>query len=361
MAQQNFKVLIFSDYKNSSRKQIAYALYQNLMQNEIDVQLDELGSDFTWLIGKSRIVRYWIFLKSLIKRLIGYKLNLYINLLQYKNIKSKIKCFDVLIICSHLPDSFFSYNSIIQIRKLTRAKIYNYDLHYYLNMIDHVEYLKAFKVDFDEIYDGYLFVGAVSPWGLSKSSTAPSYQVGLSLSNNLNFNFIPNIKRKFSVVLDFLRGDIDAYYIEIQNVQKKILEKLQIPYISLKGQYEINELRKIYQNSVIFFTCAHESFCLPVIENQLLGNKIVAPTEKWLQAHMLKDLYSDGLGPLGSNFIVYNFDYHRLEQLLLQEREKFENDPSLYSYNCVGQFKLEYPFFNDFNVLEINRFLSDNA
>jgi hypothetical protein len=355
------KTIVISDYRDSSVRQLGFSLYTLFRSKGIDVELLEEGTDFIWLLNQKRSKQLVVLLKNTLKRVLFKKRDIKINVLKFFAIQKSIKKSEILVYCSHLPHSFYCDKAIEKIRQKSNVKIFNFDLHYYLNMNDHVEYLRRYNSQFDVIFDGYLYVSDVTYWSLPDQIYKSRYKIGISLMNNLSYDFNPKMDRKFSVVVDFLREDIDIKYRAVYENQIATLKKLNIPFYLLEGKYSINEIRDLYKKCVIFFTCAHESFCLPVIENQLLGNKIVTPTNLWLQAHMIKDSRQDGIARLGSNFLVYDFNVEKLEKILIEEKTLFEQNKEDYSRKVVENFKIEYPTYFDFEDGEVEKFLKENG
>src|SRR5690606_5643723 len=96
-----------------------------------------------------------------------------------------------------------------------------------------------------------------------------------------------------------------------------------------------------------------ESFGLPIVELQLCGCYIFTPYNEWCPAHFLdKSPFEEGVGKLGSNFMVYDNNKEILKKQLLHIKSNF--DPN----QVIERFKEEYPFYNKINLDQLNIFIN---
>ncbi len=186
--------------------------------------------------------------------------------------KEKIAKADLLIVTAHIPNNFLltRFSFIEDIRKTFDIPIVNYDLVYLPTRPLWKEKIKkanASKTLMDR-YDWYLSVSYVSEEGL-KGNYHPFHHIGLDVRHaDLSVS-----KKEMLVIVDFPQKGFE----DERNVQLEVLNDLKIPFIALKTPLSKADLFAIYRKGTLFFLSFRESFGLPIVENQLCGNKIVTP------------------------------------------------------------------------------------
>lgn len=259
----------------------------------------------------------------------------------------KIKNADLIIVTAHIPNNFLlSHFSLIEdTRKEHRVPIVNYDLVYLPTRSFWKEKIKKANPTkvLMERYDWYLSVSYVSEEGL-KGDYHPFHHIGLDVTH-------PDLYVKdkaFIAILDFPQKGFEAE----RTLQLEVLNELNIPFTQLELPLSKTDLFAIYRKGALFFLSFRESFGLPIVENQLCGNKIVTPYKHWVPSHQLKNDYSqDDEGTLNNNFLVYDNDKETLKNMLLAEQKKL--NPTL----VCEDFQKDYPYYNHINTVVLKDFL----
>lgn len=306
---------------------------------------------------------YWLYSLNLLKVLIADFYRVYLNI-KSKNRKKYIYRFwgifnffnkkrrkiiedcDCIIIVQHCPLSFSEMPRIEYLRRQYPQKvIVNYDFHYLPNQGWYKRILNK-PLHFGlERYDWYLPVGVVTEYAIPKEIPQIYTCIGMDIKEN---NLFPD-QKEFKVLLDFERNGYDKE----REIIIDVLNELEIPYVTLQGRYTTDEIRSIYRSSSVYFISFRESFGLPISELQLCGSYIFTPYKEWAPAYFLdKDIYSNGVGNLGTNFVVYDNNKEILKRELIRIRSSFDS-----SVVCK-KFKDEYSNYYSINRKALREFIN---
>jgi hypothetical protein len=348
------KILILSNNENSYVKPLSDGLAKAIASLGYACEVLENGH---LLLNKHNSGAFFKkYLSNFVKKIASKLLKKYFKIEQNEWItaqkrrlfKEKAQNADLIILTAHIPNNFLmSHFSMIEdIRNEYAVPIVNYDLVYLPTRSFWKEKIKqanASKMLMDR-YDWYLAVSYVSEEGL-KGNYHPFHHIGLDITHS-DLRVSP---KEFVAILDFPQKGFEAE----RNVQLEVLRELNIPFITLESPLSKADLFAIYRKGALFFLSFRESFGLPIVENQLCGNKIVTPYKHWVPSHQLKNDYSkDGEGTLNTNFLVYNNDKETLKKMLLDEQKNF-NPTHVYE-----DFKKDYPCYNQINTVVLKDFLN---
>lgn len=253
-----------------------------------------------------------------------------------KNLFKKLKTKDAIIVCSTTPVAF--YNDSFNIKKfksiLNNKPILYYAVQYLENSPTQVESLKAGGHDSLKRFDWHLAVSAVTE--LRGKPAPPWNQIGMYLTST---DLKPTVKKEFYAIVDFVREGFEHYREE----QIKVLEELNISYISLEKKYSMEDIRKIYQQASLFFIQFPEAYGLPIAECLACGSYVLTPDSSWPMAWRLDEkLEVHGPGELPECFVVYN-DYDDLKNQLQKIKDEYDLEETP---KKVFNTFLEY--YNDF-------------
>lgn len=365
------KFIIFADKSYNYVKPISNGLNDTLLDLGHETQIYYDG--IHWL-EKQNLFKVLIsdigkFCKNIIKR----KSKLYIyrfwNLLTFENKKFKkhINECDAIIIVYNCPIVFYkeSLSRIEELREKYNKPILLYDFHFLPNQGWYKIILEKNANNFGlERFDAYLLISIVTEFAIPKEIPEIYHLIGMDIHSK---DLYPE-QTDFTVLLDFARKGKEKERFLV----KQALSELGIKYVELSGRYTTEEIRKLYRHTDIYFPSTRESFGLPVVEIQLCGGIICVPHESWLPAHFLdKDIYSEGIGHLGQNFLCYNNSKEKLKELITNIKahgvdhkkviNNFEREYSLYSYidkdmlnKCLN--KLETGEINEYTHLAYEKY-----
>lgn len=253
---------------------------------------------------------------------------------------------DCLIVVDNCPNAFYKdcISRVEELRQIYKGPIVNYDLHYLPNQGWYGMIKEKDSNNFGlERFDWYLPASLVMEYAIPREIPQIYSSIGFDLQSK---DLFPEQSGYFAV-LDFEHPG----YEQERKLQIDALETLGIPYHALKGRYTRSEIRALYRKCNVFFTSVRESFSMPVIEVQLCGAMIATPYAEWLPAHFLnKDIYEEGIGRLGSNFIVYDNNKNSLVSKLKNCLHSFDAERN------VLNFKKEYPFYYSINETALKDF-----
>ncbi|MEP6801526.1 MAG: hypothetical protein ABJC07_06290 [Acidobacteriota bacterium] len=169
-----------------------------------------------------------------------------------------------------------------------------------------------------ERFDWYLCASLVTEIGLP-AEPQPCSVIGVDLDD---LSLWPERKREFRALIDFEQPP----YAEERARQIRACEETGTPYTALQGRYEMEEIRKIYRQTSIYFLAGRESFGLPICELQACGSYVLTPHAAWAPSHWLKeDPRAPGPGRLSPNFVVYGNSHDDLKGEIA--RLKATHDP----------------------------------
>ncbi len=191
-----------------------------------------------------------------------------------------------------------------------------------------------------ERYDWYL-VGSVASFApMLPPGPHPYSHVGI----NLNDGSLFPAQRDFIALIDFERP-----YLEERKIQIQACEETNTKYIILKGNYSVDEIRKIYRRCSIYFIAHSESFGLPICELQACGSYVFTPYSKWCRSHYIKaDVTAAGHGSLSPNFVAYDNDKDKLIRAIQHVKRIYDPRKVV---DTFLKFHLQL-FYGDINELQ---------
>jgi hypothetical protein len=261
----------------------------------------------------------------------------------YKELEKDISTSDVIIVVEHLPTAFLPSLGIEELRRRFSIPIILYDLvnlTLWPDTIIRIQNQGGFGL---ERYDWYLYISNIGECPLPKFFDAFSL-IGVDLRGNTLY---PG-QKDFFAILDFPRKGFENE----RAIQIQALEETNTNYYQLDRLMTIEEIRKIYRKSCIFFLSFEETFGLPIVELQLCGSYIGTPYKKWAPSHYInKNVYEKGEGDLGKNFIVYNNDKETLKNRIIQIRSNY--DPQA----VIKEFADTYPHLYHGDSRELRKFI----
>jgi hypothetical protein len=194
-----------------------------------------------------------------------------------------------------------------------------------------------------ERYDWYLSVSNISEYPLPKGIDIFSV-IGVDLRTS---ELCPN-QQEFLALFDFPRQGFENE----RAIQIQAVEETNTSHIQLDQPMSIEEIRKIYRKTCLFFLSFRESFGLPIVELQLCGSYICTPYRHWAPSHYIKkSCFECGEGELGNNFIVYNNDKETLKKQIVRIRSAY--NPG----QVIQEFSKSYPHLHHGDIGELERFV----
>ena len=123
-------------------------------------------------------------------------------------------------------------------------------------------------------------------------------------------------KREFVALLDFPAPE----YANERALHQRVLKKLNIPMIELKGDYTFKEIESLYNKVALYFVATPESFGVPVSQLQFYGGMVAAPSKQWVRRHAMLPTHSvfrDGdTPPFSGNFMFYENEQGLTDKIL---------------------------------------------
>lgn len=264
-------------------------------------------------------------------------------------IEEGIRASDLIVVVSHLPGAFLSgrHVGIEKLRKKLDVPIVLYDL---VNLTTRGTWISKILGGYEgggfglERYDWYLSASVVSEFPMPQSFNAFSL-VGLDLRDGTLY---PEKENEFFAVLDFPRPGFESE----RDIQIQALEETNTSYIVLDRPMSINEIRRIYRKTCLFFLSFRESFGLPIVELQLCGSYICTPFKSWVPSHYIKEnIYEPGEGSLSKNFLVYGDDKELLKDEITRIKSSY--DPE----QVVQEFIRAHPHLYHGDLAELKTFI----
>jgi hypothetical protein len=306
------KIAIITRSQNSSPRVLAESL---------NILIKKLGSEST------------IFFKiNVIKRLLKYKdvkHNVIIWFI-YKSIFAfsdhfylkKLKRFDAIIISDCCPLAFLKneYN-IEKLRSLLgNIPILFYEVYYLGNAPTQLSMLQKHNHYTIDRYNWHLSISNVTE--IRSKPSYPWSQVGIYLKG---LGLAPVSKRQIFAIVDFAQPGFEHF----RNEQIKVLQELNISFISLEKRYKIEQIRQIYKNGTFYFMQSTEAFGLPIAECLCYGNYVFTPDSSWPMSWRLDDNPQiHGQGALPECFVVYRDEKQlKIKLEALKENYNFEKTP----------------------------------
>lgn len=129
--------------------------------------------------------------------------------------------------------------------------------------------------------------------------------------NIVNPALYPEKRERLFALLDFDQPGYETFRAQ----QVRVLTKMGIETVSLKGRYPIEEIRKIYRQATLIFLSFPETIGLPIAECLACGTVVASPDISWPMAWREDSEQFEQPGKLPACFLVYSDDKD-LEQKL---------------------------------------------
>jgi hypothetical protein len=250
--------------------------------------------------------------------------------------ETELMAFDMIVVVCPLPTSFdkSALRRIEHIRQSSNMPIVLYQNYYLATRGSWSKKIFAASGFGLERYDWYLAASLVSEYPLTGKGH-PVSTIGHDLRDGSLFIEPDKLNGKpYKVLLDFERKGFEQY----RQLQIQALQETDTEYTQLKGRYSMAEIRAVYRAHSALFLSSRESFCLPIVENQLCGNDIFIPFKIWTPSHFInKPVDELGEGGLGDNFKVYDQCLQTLKALIQQCKSDYQPQQRL------ARFKQDYP------------------
>lgn len=276
--------------------------------------------------------------KIVVNPFVKFRYKRHLLFTSFQTLEENLSKSDLIIVITDEPMAFGPKFGIEELRRKFSVPIVLYTLANVMLWPDSI-----YKVQKLERYDWYLYISSIHENPLPRS-----YDVFSLIGIDLRGNTLYPDQKDFLAILDFpQKGCENERAIQIQ-----ALKETNTSYYQLDRPMTIEEIRKIYRTSCIFFISSEESFGLPIVELQLCGSYIGTPFKTWAPSHYInKNVYEKGEGDLGKNFIVYNNDKEILKNCILQIRSNY--DPQV----VIKDFAGTYPHLYYGNLGELQKFI----
>lgn len=248
----------------------------------------------------------------------------------------KIRKMDAVVVCDWTPHGFYkdSYNVKAFKKRINSKPVLYYAVQYLMNSPTIKAKLEEGGHATIDRYDWHLTVSSVTE---QRGIPAPPWtQIGLNLEST---GIKPAIKDDFYVIVDFLRPG----YEEFREIQIKVLEELEINYISLEKSYTLEAIREIYKKAALIFVQFPEAYGLPIAECLGYGAYVGTPKSGWPMSWRLdEEPEVHGPGTLPDCFIVYDDDEDLKKKLIkLKNTYHLEKTPE----EVFRSYVKHYPSF----------------
>ncbi|MBS1946959.1 MAG: hypothetical protein JST47_04255 [Bacteroidetes bacterium] len=340
------KIGILTRPDNKSPKILAQTLAESLKQIGIDSEvvygLNMLRRQVLPLRAKDR---YQLKLHFRIRQKIKY-------FFADRAILKKLKQFDFIIVSECIPNAYWAdFYPIERLRKILKKKIGLFEV-FYLGSAPH--FIKELEDWYGKTFNEYDFELAIAPVSYTASkSFDKKFDVGFNLKSS---GLAPQKKNRLIALIDFAFEGYEA----IREMQLRVLQKLDIEYIELKGAYSIHEIRELYAKAGIFFLQHFESFGLPIAECLSYGTAVFTAHSGWPMAFRLNEnpeLY--GEGQLADCFYVYGNEKELEEKLLMFIKEFDGARTPLGIFNTFTQQYGPYYYGNAKGLDKLKRYLDN--
>lgn len=327
------KIAILTRPLNSSPKVLAECLTKALENSPHTVHTYSKLQVFKRLIIYRHVKHKYNYLLWLLYKIVHY--------FQDQIFLKRLKQYDILIITDTTPIAFQkeTYN-IEKLRKvLNGTPILYYAVFYLGNAPTKVAFLQSQKEHTFERFDWHLSVSKLTE--IKSPIAAPWTPIGLYMKGT---DLRPQAKKEFLAVVDFKRPGYEHF----RATQIKVLEELNIPYISLDRPFTVEEIRQIYRQASMYFLQFPESFGMPIAECLCCGSFVMTPDSSWPMSWRLnEEPRLHGPGKLPECFIVYDNEEDLKEKLrTLQAEYHLEKTPQ----KVFDIFYEHYPSYFDGNL-----------
>ena len=260
-----------------------------------------------------------------------------------KTIIKELRQYDAIIFSECIPNVFWkNYYAIEKLRTLTGRPVLIYDVYYLGNAPTQIEKLVENNDPCIERFDWHLAVSEVTE--VRSSPEPPWSRIGLDLSLS---GLQPDSKKEFLALVDFERSGYES----IRKQQIEVLEELGVTYVSLEGDYTIEEIRQLYKQACVLLLQFPEAFGVPIAECLACGAYVATPNSAWAMSWRLDEhpeVHKEGMLP--ELFLVYRSKDELRDKIReLKQNYKLEQTPQ----EVFSKFIQYYPynFYGDLTAL----------
>lgn len=261
----------------------------------------------------------------------------------FRSLEEDLSASDVIVVITDEPTAFLPVFGIEELRRRFKIPIVLYtvvNVALWPDTIKRTQKQGGFGL---ERYDWYFVVSNIGDCPLPKDFDAFSL-IGIDLRDSTLY---PD-QEEFFAILDFPRKGLENE----RSIQIQALEETNTKYFLLDKPMTIEEIRKIYRKSCLFFLSCSETFGLPIVELQLCGSYICTPFKNWAPSHYVKkNVYEKGEGDLGRNFVVYDNDKTKLKNQIIQIRSNYNPQA------VIKEFADAYPHLHHGDMRELKKFM----
>lgn len=248
----------------------------------------------------------------------------------------RLRKMDAVVICDWTPHGFYkdAYHVKRLKQRIGNKPVLYYAVQYLMNSPTIVNRLNEGGHDLLGRYDWHLTVSLITE---KRGIPSPPWsQIGLNLKSS---GIKPSKKESFFVIVDFLRKG----YEDFRNIQIKVLNELNIEFVSLERQYSLSEIREIYSRAALMFIQFPEAYGLPIAECLAFGAYIGTPESSWPMSWRLDENPEiHGPGKLPECFFVYNGE-NDLRNKLIELKNSYILDQT--PFNVFDVFIKNYPTY----------------
>ncbi len=326
------RIAIITRADDSSPKVLAQSLHTMLSFIGIECKVFLESGLLMRLVSANRFRDY----NNLKQKVKGHYHRIKLKRSDSKTIK-QLKEFDAIVFCECSPNGFWrNYYNTEKLKKLTGKPVIFYEVYYLGNAPTQRKRLESNNDYTIDRYDWYFSVSEVTEIRQEAGPEKKWTNIGLNLDKtNLNYTR----KKTFTALIDFEQPGYEKY----RKQQLEVLKKLNIPYTKLHGQYRIQRLREIYNDSAIYFIQSPEAFGVPIAEMLATGAYIFTPDNGWPMSWRLDEKPEiHGPGILPDIFKVYTGENELEEKLAdLQNSWNCQSTPAY----VFQRFTEVYPSF----------------
>lgn len=185
-----------------------------------------------------------------------------------------------------------------------------------------------------DLFDAYFTTSSVND--IEPVGVKPVYNIGINLNHRPPST--TQASREFTALMDFARPG----YEDERNLQLAALKALNIKTIYLDGEYNFNEISRIYDQANIYFVAFPEAFGVPIVQLQNSGCYIVSPSTDWIKRHANghQNIMCNNLNKhlFSKNFVFYD-SYQELVSSLEEIRRSYK------AVDVQNRFSHEQPHF----------------
>jgi hypothetical protein len=329
------KIAIICRPENRSPKVLAYSLGKMFDTLGVEFKIFETINFLRRLLPIYKKPRHWF------RRVHSRIRSQIAHFQEDQKLINELKEYDAIIFAECIPNAYWKNYFYFEglRRKIPGIPIILYEV-FFLDSAPH--FIAQFIKEGDHTGERFDFNLAISDVSYTKAPVSKkNFTVGLDLKS---FGLEPVEKEGLIALVDFEWEGFEDYRVE----QIEVLKELGIEFISMEGEFSIEEIRQIYKRASIFFIQHFESFGLPIAECLAGGAYVFTPHSGWPMAFRLDEKPETfGEGKLPECFIVYK-NKDDLREKLKTLKSKY--DPVNSPQDVFNIFYDCYPHFYEGNL-----------